>query len=213
MPGIDWMSGHDIHQALAGFWIAERTFPMLTHLLARVRDKGAQPRVHGNGFIQLDISPIVRLHVWNHPGIPQQRTPTTIHDHRFGFTSVILRGKMLNRVYHEHLGIAPTHAVYESQPRIGEDTELTNTGLSTGLVFWGDQHLHVGESYIMRAGEIHESLPQGFTVTMMMKHGASEGNPGRVFVPNGVIPDNCFDRNHAASPAKLWEIIAEAACV
>ena len=48
----------------------------------------ARPRVHPNGFIQLDISPRKRFHIWAHPDIPQsgrEDKEEDIHDHVFGF--------------------------------------------------------------------------------------------------------------------------------
>ncbi len=77
-----------------------------------LRDVGKNIRVHGNGFIQIDISSLTRVHVFGHPLIPRQLTPTPIHDHRFGFHSMVLAGCLVNVDWKFHnVGRPHTHAV------------------------------------------------------------------------------------------------------
>jgi hypothetical protein len=45
-----------------------------------LRDSDNYPRVHGNGFIQLDLPDGKRLHVWDED-IPRQKVNTSMHDH------------------------------------------------------------------------------------------------------------------------------------
>ena len=67
-----------------------------------IKDKGLIPRLHGNGFIQLDLNGKDRLHVW-HPDLPKQEFPTPIHDHKFSFKSHILYGELTHIEYHADL--------------------------------------------------------------------------------------------------------------
>jgi hypothetical protein len=56
---------------------------------AVLKERGVRPRVHGNGFIQVDLTADTRLHVWGDKRIPRQNVYTPIHDHVFGFESTI----------------------------------------------------------------------------------------------------------------------------
>src|SRR3546814_6146607 len=67
--------------------------------LKAVRERGGRPRVHGNGFIQLDLTERGRLHIWGAPRIPRQKTATPIHDHVFGFESTVAVGRPVNLVF------------------------------------------------------------------------------------------------------------------
>ena len=57
------------------------------NLINELKERGISPRVHGNGFIQVDLTHDTRLHVWGDKRIPRQNTYTPIHDHVFGFKS------------------------------------------------------------------------------------------------------------------------------
>ena len=54
----------------------------LRQALVRAR-RVATPRVHPNGFIQLDLNAegTLRLHVWPDGPFPKQRSDSTIHEH------------------------------------------------------------------------------------------------------------------------------------
>lgn len=90
------------------------------------RRSGNMPRVHPNGFIQLDLQPTEgwdeheghsganrRLHIWNPPGIelPHQGTVNEIHDHVFDMKSHIVRGVLEHRLYQLIIGGSKTTAV------------------------------------------------------------------------------------------------------
>jgi hypothetical protein len=87
------------------------------------RERGAQPRVHPNGFIQLDLKPPaderwhegkqaghsgadLRLHVWNPPDVelPYQDTVNEIHDHVFDMFSTVVRGQLVQSLYEFIIG-------------------------------------------------------------------------------------------------------------
>lgn len=185
---------------------------ILNELIWHARDvAGAAPRVHGNGFIQLNLSETVRLHVWGHPDIPRQKTDTPIHDHRFGFHSVVLRGMMCNVSYHvywdEH---SWTHFPYEAKTRQGEDTVLVPCNTTHGSRLVSKKSLYTpGQSYAMNPGDVHESIPNGLTVTLVSKHGIDGVRTPRVYVPVGTKPDNTFNR-YDFPENDLWKIITKA---
>lgn len=184
--------------------------------LKAVRATGARPRVHGNGFIQLDLTERSRLHIWGDPRIPRQGVATPIHDHVFGFKSTILVGRLINVVYQfiprEH-GDFRAHV---AQTRKGKDTILVPTDQSgvlephyVEMVNWNS----AVRVYHMRPYVFHETLaPDGPTATIIIKDGPTlvQGapTPPRVLVPVDVQPDNDFDR-FAANEDLLWRIIED----
>ena len=92
--------------------------------LEAVRASGSRPRVHGNGFIQLDLTERSRLHVWGDPRIPRQKVSTPIHDHVFGFTSTIIVGRLINVIYDVELRRFGDFNIFTPEIREGEDTVL-----------------------------------------------------------------------------------------
>lgn len=174
-----------------------------------------RPRVHGNGFIQLDLSQSKRLHIFGDPMIPCQVTPTPVHDHTFGFTSQILSGELTNVWYDVEDSKDGTHNVYQARVRDREDTVLENTGRVVRLIERDRKTFRAGESYEMLPGDFHETLINGRTVTIITKDGPSlsqGGSSPRVLVSVGSKPDNDFNR-YAESPETLWDIITAGSLV
>lgn len=186
----------------------------------KARGAGLLPRVHGNGFLQLDLldsGSEQRLHIWGHPALPRQSVSTAIHDHRFGFRSRVLRGRLIQadyRVVQDRSGDGSgrpddcTHCVYRAHLRHGQDTELRPSGVR---VWCGVEHVrfvHPGEVYWMAPMEFHETFSEQPTATLMRKTQVEPGHSPRVLVPIGLEPDNEFDR-HAHDADALWAIIEE----
>lgn len=184
----------------------------LRALIQACRMAGTRPRVHGNGFIQLDLSPSKRLHVWGDSRIPRQAVPSPIHDHTFSFTSRIISGKLIHRT----IAITPdrdgAYRLYKAEVRHGEDTRLVLQPLRQMAVIVDERLLRAGDSYAFKAGLFHETIAPWPCVTVIEKDGPSlaQGGPApRVLVPEGLTPDNDFDR-YATPPELLWQIIEEA---
>lgn len=173
-----------------------------------------RPRVHGNGFLQLDLTPEMRLHIWGDPRIPRQAVATPIHDHTFGFTSRVLRGSLTDLRYQAVNNPAGLYAVHQARVREGEDTVLEPTGQRVSLFPLPSRMLLAGQTYTMIPGEIHETIPSdhGVSVSVITKVGltlAQGGSSPRVFVPVGREPDNTFHR-YAVPEAELWQILFDA---
>lgn len=78
------------------------------------------PRLHGNGFLQMDLGDSnCRLNIWPYPAISGQTVSTQMHNHGFGFESQVLLGRVVNRA----IDVMPvpseqaTHVVYQAKPR------------------------------------------------------------------------------------------------
>lgn len=173
---------------------------------------GNKPRVHGNGFVQLDLNSDTRLNIWGHPDIPAQKISTQVHNHRFTFTSKVLTGDLVHTIYKTHepwseIEEVYTHDIYRCESRKGEDTRLVNTGWSTCIYEYDTQVLLTGMSYELKCGEYHQIDPVEPSATLMTKLQTFSVTP-YVLVEIGQKPDNDFDR-HSFSEAELWEIISE----
>lgn len=198
-------------------------------LRKKVDQHGKNPRVHPNGFIQLDIAEVEenwdeskkrghsgadeRLHIWNPPGLElvRQNTKNEIHDHVFDMRSKVMKGRLMQSLYEfvpqlpDDLTM-PTHEKYRAVYDKQSSSRLEPTGeygwLDPVQWFWVD----AGASYWQAAFTLHDSVPDGLVVTYMEKVQIHEGD-ATVICEYGKTPDNSFDRAKAMDPDDLWEAI------
>ena len=181
--------------------------------VAKLKELGCRPRVHGNGFIQVDMTEKTRLHVWGDKRIPRQNVYTPIHDHTFGFKSTLIVGRLINIVYGFHRNSFGDYRVYSPQIREGEDTILRATTervhvfpIKADLV----EHNTANKTYEMDPFIFHETFVTEPTITIIQKTDITQAqdNPikPRVLVRYDQDPDNEFNR-YNADPELLWRII------
>lgn len=178
-----------------------------------LRERGCVPRVHGNGFIQVDLNKegTKRLHVWD-DDVPRQKVATPIHDHVFNMTSEVILGTLIHEVLLTHSdSFHGTHKVYRA--RREEGTQNTTLERVPGIVRLSTRErliLAEGSVYYFEAGRLHQTDHRGTTATIMEKIDAPAGyGTPRVLVPKGEEPDNEFRRdNHDVR--LLWQIIGKA---
>lgn len=147
--------------------------------------------LHPNGFIQHDLSPGVRLHIWS-PDLPQaQKVYTPIHDHAFWFESQVMIGKLVHKRYKLMPLPGATHRVYAVEGALLVPTDEVGFAYLTKV-----DTLLAGETYEFGGpGKYHVTEGEGLTVTVMRKtHSASFSTP-RVLVPKHQEPDNDFRRD------------------
>lgn len=182
-------------------------------ILKHAQEEGRVPRVHPNGFVQLDGVGPTRLHVW--PDDPLQFIdvqPHPIHDHVFAMRSTVVRGHMLQTVHLpelEHRG-EPTHEILVAHYHTKSDSELRRTGVVVRLPELSEERFYIeaGETYEQPAFTFHTSEQDGLTVTLMEKRAVLPGSC-RVLLPLGVEPLERFDR-HEWHADELWEFIESA---
>lgn len=176
--------------------------------------RGNSPRVHGNGFIQLDLESGARLHVWGHSMVPRQKVDTGIHDHRFAFISRVIVGRVMNVEWNTiNYNFAPdnpsiTHKIYEPSVREGEDTVLSYTGQVVAAYPSMTRTVLAGQAYTMEPRQFHETISDRPSITIMRKTYEVPSHVARVLVPIGKEPDNEFNRNDFDTK-KLWQVIEE----
>lgn len=188
----------------------------------------AVPRVHGNGFVQVDLTKggSRRLHIWGHPAIPAQKTWTGIHDHVYTVASEVIVGRIIDITWR----VRPcdsdasqnhaTHSIYRAQPvgsnpqgaRPVYDTQLVNTERRVSARI--ERTMAYGEGapgshYLVPAGVFHSSVEDGVAATVMTKVAPCDPQDyPRILVPLGRRPDNSFSR-HSHDTTVLLGIIGE----
>ncbi len=184
--------------------------------LENLRGDKAPIRVHGNGFIQIDVDNRTRINVWS-PLIPAQKVYTGIHDHRFNFVSTIWYGTLYNRVYKPIIVSKPKKPVetefqvFEALPTLrfdgDEDTKLTATDswIVGGMNPSTETHVQ-GQAYYLPRYEFHESVVKRFAVTCMTRFSVDTIHKPRVLVKIGETPSNEFDK-HGLDTNSIWEIV------
>ncbi len=120
------------------------------NLFDDLRERGCTPKWFGLGFIQVKVDENHRFHFW-HPELTADVAPEDIHDHRYSFTSHILRGSMIHETFSmEYSMFADMERAYvscdhENPGQVGE--KLRCVVKPTG-------------TYLLKAGS-HYHLPQG----------------------------------------------------
>lgn len=185
--------------------------------LEELKSWGVVPRVHPNGFIQLDkpgTEGTVRLHIWPIAELPKQGSLHPVHDHVFDMQSEILKGVMTNRVFDfcepPDPSVAVTvHELHVARYATPHDSTLVPTGDRGVLRLNSQIRIPAGGGYYLPAFALHESLVRVRpTVTLMTKTNIYKPHKPHVAVPVGMRVDNEYSR-HAMSEAELWKIIEE----
>lgn len=181
--------------------------------IAALKERGSRPRVHGNGFIQLDLTDTTRLHVWGDKRIPRQNVYTPIHDHVFGFKSTLIVGRLFNVIYGFNYAEFGDYAVWEPRVTNRENTILERTKkrvrlfpIHTDLIAQNTSD----RTYEMDPFIFHETFATEPTATIIKKWGPTQAQGApikpRVLVRFDQDPDNSFNR-YNANPDVLWRII------
>ena len=177
-----------------------------------LRNSGRVPRVHGNGFLQLDLNEdgTRRLHIWDE-GLPKQVVATPIHDHVFSLRSRVLLGTLIHEELTPVDAFHGSHKIYRAQRQEGtQNTILVPDEGEVNLSVEQRLILVAGSIYTFPAWKLHQTNHRELTVTLMDKINAPDtyGNP-RVLVPVGSEPDNDFHRD-SFDEEFLWSVVQKA---
>lgn len=153
---------------------------------------GERLRIHGNGFLQLDLdNKTKRLHVFD-PALPcRQERPTVIHDHTQGFLSHVLFGTMINVSY--RLVPGSTYRVWTGFKN-GPNYQLSKSDQVTDIKEIDRLIIPTGFSYQVAPFVFHQTVTDQLTITVIEKQEQMQGVES-VLCPIEYEPDNIFNRH------------------
>jgi hypothetical protein len=176
----------------------------------------------GLGFIQIKLDEYQRIHCY-HPDLPGFTDPEEIHNHRYGFTSKVIRGELHQDVYIRVPGMEYVVCDETCQPpsnhsitsclcdkqypcdkckAIIDPPTVELTGVS--LVFRGE--VKEGSSYFISHDAFHRVQAVGRTVTQLHRTPKMK-QFAQVLRSSKSVPVCPFSGNLAE--AKLWEYVED----
>jgi hypothetical protein len=199
-------------------WLAKSAHPaILTHGAQGMKDFTPTKEtisLHGLGFIQLVLPGDQRMHVW-HPDLPRRDCyrHSAIHNHRFSFTSRVLKGAQRNvRVDIElakELAKDGSHTVISHNgPRSDKGGRLSYPVAECNVFERPLEEYGPGDEYFMPALEYHHTPVDVVVVTVIRKHesGAIHANS---IITKGVEFHYDFDR-FQLTPEQLFAYVVDA---
>lgn len=130
------------------------------------------------GMFRLYLAPRVRLHIWS----PQKAWPgtDTVHAHPWDFKSTVVSGCVRNITYAVNTTTKPTH----DYRRVPDESNGQAEG-GAGLGVWSDRLYVAGDSYALRAEDVHESRLRPGTITIVDCQPPTDAEHTLVYYPHG----------------------------
>jgi hypothetical protein len=156
----------------------------------------------GLGFIQIKLTPECRIHLYIHE-VRQTTEPEDVHDHRYGFTSTILRGGLTNDVFHVTPDVRGEFSLSEVTCKPGS-AEADRKLFDCSLTHVGSFMIGAGNLYTLAADTFHRVSAQDGTITMLHRE-----QPTKEFArvakrkEQGMV---CPFSANVFSEDELWEI-------
>ncbi len=170
-------------------------------------------RWHGNGFVQIPLNDLTRLHIWDPRFEPYQVGNALIHDHRFTFTSRVLFGTLQNVEYQAIPIPAGLYRLWKvsHDDQGGKDTAPTPLEI-VRLEEVKSEVITRGMSYTSGGpGVFHKSVPAACMVaTVMTKTWVGEHYSAKIVAPVGEAPDHAYDPAKAPPDQLLQDVVSEA---
>lgn len=169
-------------------------------------EQGAEPHWFGLGFIQLKLNDTERLHFYPElPGYKAFVGPEEIHDHRYDFTSHVLKGSVINTTYDyvsrrdgemimTAVSCDPSNEI-EDMPEVMVDVYQT-----------GKSFLNVGSKYEIKKGAFHTFEGHG-AITLLERNLDNVASLARVIRPIGAKIVCPFSEPKPVD--ELWQVIRE----
>lgn len=168
--------------------------------------------LHGLGFIQLVLGGNQRMHIW-HPDLPRRDCyeHSAVHNHRFSFTSRILKGVQVNQRCDVEIVKQDTGShllISHNGPRSEKGGRESYPVADVNVYERADEHYQAGESYFMPALEYHHTPCEGIVVTVLQKHEVLDIHANST-CRRGVDFHYDFDR-FQLSPEELFAYVVDA---
>lgn len=180
-----------------------------------LKASGQKPRVHGNGFIQIDLPQEgYRMNIWpkQRERFETQRVDTSIHNHKFSFRSMVLCGRLIHTQYEDlTVCIHGPYSVYKIVPGELEDTKMIlatphRVDFKHSQEFW----LNKGSVYEFPHSQFHKTdgSSEVLTATLMKKTEINDAVVPHVLCSFMKKPDNDYSR-YQIEEEKLWPFIKQ----
>lgn len=140
--------------------------------------------IQGMGMARTKIANVGRIHVWD----SRLRVPlvSDIHAHPWALRSTIISGELINQRFSVLERPSELTLPYCRSPiATGEGGGLVGTTDEVLLVGGAPEFYHSGNSYSQTADEIHRSIPQDGTVTLLERQQGEPLQETWVFWPRG----------------------------
>ena len=161
-------------------------------------------RWHGNGFIQVHLSDLERIHIWTRRFQPTVKN-AQIHDHRFGFVSKVLYGTLENAVFDLDYNDKGAYKIWMCKHGAEKSQGLSLDGCAD-LKLQGRHTVKVGQTYEMHAATFHRSTPlTPLVVTHMVRGESFPHKAARVGCLRDAAPDNAHDPKKTPSQGEMAE--------
>lgn len=154
------------------------TRTLVRHLLESPFNAGPWT-LQGFGMLRLYLPDDCRLHIWS----DDHRVVNNLHDHPWGFTSLIVSGHIVDEVWAYSPG-ASTHLIQEIQ--CGQGGGIKSEPSPISLTRTSKLRVDVGGSYTRTPSDLHQSNPSHGCVSLIRR--TRSGRPAdvaRVAVPLG----------------------------
>lgn len=156
--------------------------------------------IQGFGFIRTKIQNVGRIHVWD--SRLMTRYVSTMHTHPWPLKSAIISGELINQRFQEVEPIRNGVPYMHSRIATGEGGGLIGEPREVRMLPVDDPEFYLpGCTYEQKPEEIHRSIPQDGTVTLMERPQGPPLEEASVYWPRGT-------QWVSAEPKKLpeWEI-------
>lgn len=169
-----------------------------------------QITLHGLGFIQVKLPNNQRLHVW-HPELPRRKcfAHSQIHNHRFNFTSRVLKGVQVNQLVDVQLAENGAYTrISHDGPRSEKGGRISVPDGKADVTFGVVETYEAGASYYVPQLAYHMTPNAGIVVTLIQKHDEGDVHAHSI-IKNGNKFDQDFDR-YQLSDLELWTYVLDA---
>lgn len=153
-------------------------------------------RYHGNGFIQVVLNPVTRMHIYSPDFNPWLVENARVHDHSFYFVSQVLTGFLIHSTFSVEAGPGvkdAVHGLYHVDKKQENEPLVRLTSCSSKHI--RNRIIHAGESYEFGGpGRFHDTWAEVPTVSIMTKIATEREHTPRVVSLFDEEPDDAFSR-------------------
>jgi len=122
----------------------------------------------------------VRLHVWDSDYAAEN--VSEMHTHPWDMVSRVVAGELANYKYTRHISITEPPSYLQQAIHCGEGGGLIGEPEPVHLYGLPPVYIRKGQEYTQTYDEIHVSVPENGTVTIVTRSTPPGGNPDRAYV-------------------------------